>query len=352
MSPHDTHETPTLELLLARGREEGCLCESEIDATAEQLELDETELEELRSQIAAAGIDVSDDCGRGEVVATAYHNDELNHYTVDAMTQFMSGVGRYRLLTATEELDLARRIEMGDLEAKEKLITHNLRLVVSIAKRYQGIAHMTLLDLVQEGTLGLIRAAEKFDWRKGFKFSTYATLWIRQAIQRGLSDKARVIRLPVAVEQHERKVAAAERRLENELGREPTTEEVAAATGLRPAQVTQLADAPRVVTSLDRPVGEDGATLGELLPTGLPDVGEELAIALERELVRTAVTRVPEPGRSVIRMRYGLEGDPEPQSYASIARALKIDVARVRKFEAQALAQLAMERELEALRAA
>ncbi len=158
---------------------------------------------------AEQGIEVDFD----EVQEQPSHGeDALPHYTADAMAQFLSGISRYRLLTGPEELELAKRIEQGDLGAKEQLITHNLRLVVSIAKRYQVSLNMTLLDLIQEGTLGLIRAAEKFDWRRGFKFSTYATLWIRQAIQRGLADKARVIRLPVAVEQQERKVAAAERR--------------------------------------------------------------------------------------------------------------------------------------------
>jgi len=150
---------------------------------------------------------------------------------VIGLLTFLAEASRYPLLTGTEEIELAKRIERGDLRAKEKLISHNLRLVVSIAKRYQVSTHLTLLDLVQEGTLGLIRAAEKFDWRRGFKFSTYATLWIRQAIQRGLADKARVIRLPIHVEQRERKVAAAQRRLAGELGRDPSPEEIAKATG-------------------------------------------------------------------------------------------------------------------------
>ncbi len=229
-------------------------------------------------------------------------------YTVDAMTQFLAEASRYPLLTGTEEIELAKRIEKGDLRAKEKLISHNLRLVVSIAKRYQVSTHLTLLDLVQEGTLGLIRAAEKFDWRRGFKFSTYATLWIRQAIQRGLADKARVIRLPIHVEQRERKVAAAQRRLSGELGRDPTADEIAMATGLEAAEVVQLAAAPRVVTSLDRPVGEDEeSTFGTLIAATVPDVGEEVHISLEREQVRQTVANMSEPARTVIRMRYGVD---------------------------------------------
>jgi RNA polymerase primary sigma factor len=233
------------------------------------------------------------------------------------------------------------------------MITHNLRLVLSIAKRYQGASDMTLLDLVQEGTLGLIRATEKFDWRRGFKFSTYATLWVRQAIQRGLADKARVIRLPVAVEQQERKVAAAHRRLAGALGREPTPEEIADATGLEPAQVVELANAPRVVTSLDRSIGdEDETTLGALIPSDAADIGEEVFISLERVEVRRAVATMSEPARSIIRMRYGLDEDGEGHSYAAIGRALQLGPDRVRQLEERALTQLSQRRELEALRAA
>jgi RNA polymerase primary sigma factor len=278
--------------------------------------------------------------------------DALSHYTADAMAQFLSGISRYRLLTGREELELAKRIEQGDLDAKEKMITHNLRLVVSIAKRYQVSLNMTLLDLVQEGTLGLIRAAEKFDWRRGFKFSTYATLWIRQAIQRGLADTARVIRLPVAVEQQERKVAAAERRLAFELGRDPTPTEIAAATGLRTAQVVKIGQAPRVVTSLDRAVGEEeDATLAELLP-GAPDVAEEVQTSFQAAQVRQVVATMAEPERSVIRLRYGFDFDGEPHSYAAIGRRLELDADVVRRLEQRALKQLRMRSDVVALRAA
>jgi RNA polymerase primary sigma factor len=278
---------------------------------------------------------------------------EHRAYTVDSISQFLGGVSRYRLLTGPEELAIARRIERGDLTAKEELITHNLRLVVSIAKRYQMSSSMTLLDLVQEGTLGLIRAAEKFDWRRGYKFSTYATLWIRQAIQRGLADKARVIRLPVAVEQRERKVAAAHHRLVGELGREPTPEEVAVATGLAPGDVIELAAAPRVVTSLDRTVGADEeTTFGALLPADDRDIGEEVNLSFARDQVQGAVETIAEPQRSVIRLRYGLDWNSEPQSYAAIGRQLDLDPERVRRLEERALRQLSRRRDLEALRAA
>ena len=285
--------------------------------------------------------------------ALAVVDREETTNAVDAMSLFLAGVRRYRLLTGHEELELARRIERGDLAAKEQLINHNLRLVLSIAKRYQGASEMTLLDLVQEGTLGLIRAAEKFDWRRGFKFSTYATLWIRQAIQRGLSDKARVIRLPVAIEQQERKIAAAQARLARELGCDPTPEQIATATGLQLRQVVALADAPRVVTSLDRPIGDnDEGTLGELLAAAGEDLGDEVHASFEREQVRRAVAMIAEPQRTIIRLRYGLDRDQDPLSHAAIGRTLGLDPRRVRQLEMRALSWLARVPEVEALRAA
>ncbi|MGZ4198285.1 MAG: sigma factor [Solirubrobacteraceae bacterium] len=170
MSLEDVEHADQIAALLSRGHEQGALAESEIDTLAVSAGLDDEDVEELRERIAAAGIDSRDDTGKQDVPFASYHNGELTHYTVDAMTQFLAEVSRYPLLTGPEEIALAKQIEQGDLEAKETLITRNLRLVVSIAKRYQGVSEMTLLDLIQEGTLGLIRAAEKFDWRRGFKF--------------------------------------------------------------------------------------------------------------------------------------------------------------------------------------
>jgi len=256
------------------------------------------------------------------------------------------------VLTAAEEIELAKAIERGDLAAKDKLISHNLRLVVSIAKRYPRSTQLSLLDLVAEGTLGLIRAAEKFDWRRGFKFSTYATFWIRQAIQRALVTKERTIRLPHDVARRERKVGAARQRLIGELDRDPTSDELAAATGLPVESIVALADAPRVATSLQVPVGEEGEIeLGELIAAEQPEPGEEIHIALGREAVRRIVAELAEPQRTVIRLRYGLDGDDEPLSYTAIGRHLGTRPERVRDIEEQALRVLAVRRELEALRA-
>ena len=272
---------------------------------------------------------------------------------MESLDLFFRQARAYPLLTAEEEIELAKRIERGDLKAKEKLISSNLRLVVSIAKHYQVSTQLTLLDLVQEGMLGLIRAAEKFDWRRGLKFSTYATLWIRQSIQRGLDNNARVIRLPASVAQQERKVAAAHRRLTAKLGREPTFEELSEATGLAAAQISDLAAAPRVVTSLDRPVGdEENTTLGALVPGAAAEVGEEVYLSLERAHVRRAVAALSEPERTVIRLRFGLDGDPEPKTYGAIATQLGVDLGRIRSLEKRALKQLALHRELDGIRAA
>src|SRR4051794_24848992 len=185
----------------------------------------------------------------------------------DSLRQFLNEVARHRLLTATEEIELAKRIERGDQVAKDRMVSSNLRLVVSIAKHYQG-QRISLLDLIQEGILGLIRAAEKFDYRKGFKFSTYATFWIRESIQRAIANRARTIRIPVHIGQLERKIARAQRELAAALGREPTDEELARAAEVEVSDVRQAQEVARVVTSLDRPVGEEEeTTLGALMPS-------------------------------------------------------------------------------------
>jgi RNA polymerase primary sigma factor len=346
----EMRSTPDIERLLARGAECGCVEESAIDRLAESLELDANEVEDLRDRLSRRGIDVDDDCGRPGVPPTHYADSDLVQHTIDTMGQFLREAARFPLLTGREEIELAKRIERGDLAAKDKLISHNLRLVVSIAKRYQVSSDMTLLDLVQEGTLGLIRAAEKFDWRKGLRFSTYATLWIRQAIQNGLSNRARSIRLPAGVEQRERRIARVHRELAARLGRDPTDAEIAAAAELTTEQVAEIHQASRVATSLDRPVaGREGATLGELVAAPAADVGEELHISLSGEAVRRVVDELPEPERQIIRLRYGIDGDPEPQTYAAIGDRLGLSAVRVSAIEKRALEELALRRELKAL---
>ena len=342
------HEALTL---LDRGRHEGCVNISDVDATAVELSLDDAQVEELYRELEEDGVEVSDDCGR-EAEGAGYGNGELAAATTDSLQLFLNEIGRYPLLTAAQEVELAKRIERGDAEAKEQMINANLRLVVSIAKRYQDHG-LSLLDLIQEGIIGLIRAVEKFDYRKGFKFSTYATWWIRQAVQRGVANKARTIRVPIHVADIERKIARAERELVAAgEGRHPTDEEIARRAGVTMRQLEDVRDVARSVTSLDKPVGDtDDATLGDLLPSESSPADVELTLDLEQDALARALARLPDRDREVLRLRYGLDGG-EPHSLASVGRELGLTRERVRQIEAGALAHLATVRELAALREA
>ncbi len=271
--------------------------------------------------------------------------------TVDSLQLLLREAGRYRLLTPAEEISLAKRIEKGDLAAKDRMINANLRLVVSNARRYQGQG-LPLGDLIQEGMLGLIRAVEKFDWRKGFRFSTYATLWIRQAIQRGLENTSRTIRLPVHVAQRSRKVGRIERELTTKLGHEPSDEEIAAIADLPLAEVIEIRKAERAVVSLDKPVGEDGDTsLGDLITLETPSVEEEVHEAMASKTLLEAIADLPEPERNVIEMRFGA-GDEEPQTLSQAGKRLGVSTERARQLEERALRRLSQRPELRALRAA
>ena len=269
--------------------------------------------------------------------------------TMDSLQLLLREAGRYPLLRPVEEIELAKRIEKGDLAAKDRMINSNLRLVVSIARRYQGQG-LALGDLIQEGMLGLIRAVEKFDWRKGFRFSTYATLWIRQAIQRGLENTSRTIRLPVHVAQRARKVGRVERELATRLGHEPSNEEIALAAELPLEEVIEIRKAERAIASLDKPVGEDGDTsLGDLLAIQTPSVDEEVQVAFQSEALQTAIAELPEPERNVIEMRFGA-GDTEPQTLSQAGKRLGVSTERARQIEERALKRLSQRPELMALR--
>src|SRR5688572_25897605 len=258
--------TPEITTLLERGEELGCLNLSEFTEFLQEAELEDEEIDALHAQLEERGIELTDDCGRAQAKNdSTYVNGDLAVATTDALQLFLNEMSRYPLLTAEEEVELAKLIERGDKAAKDRMVNSNLRLVVSIAKKYQGHG-LSLLDLIQEGIIGLIRAVEKFDHRKGFKFSTYATWWIRQAVQRGVANKARTIRMPVHIVDREQKLARAERQLLTKLGRAPSEEELAEAAKLPLKQVIEVRNAARAVTSIDKPVGAEGDTsLGELM---------------------------------------------------------------------------------------
>src|SRR5207302_299791 len=245
-----------------------------------ELELDDEEVAALYDRFEEHGIELTDDCSLPDVGETHYSNETVAAMTTDSLQLFLNEAGRYPLLTAAEEVELAKRIERGDPQAKDRMINSNLRLVVSIAKKYQGHG-LSLLDLIQEGIIGLIRAVEKFDWRRGYKFSTYATWWIRQAVQRGVANKSRTIRIPVHIVEREQKIARAERDLIAQLERPPTDEEIAQKTKLAVKHVREVRNAARTVASLDKPVGDDsGTSFGDLIAQDDSDVAEEVVVGL------------------------------------------------------------------------
>ena len=299
--------------------------------------------------------------------------------STDLVRVYLNTIGKTKLLTAEQEVDLAKRIEAGlyagrlladspptfssarnrDLKvlardgaaAKQHLLEANLRLVVSIAKKYQG-SELTLLDLIQEGILGLIRAVEKFDWRRGYRFSTYATWWIRQAVERGMDAKARTIKLPINLVRTQRKVARAENALALRLDRVPNDAEIAREAAITVDDLLALRDAARTVTSLDRPLGEEeDAAFGDLLPSEGPAPEDVVHISLREEMLRRALDELPDRERTVVQMRYGIDGG-EPTPLREIGRQLGITPERVRQIESKALGRLGRMRELDALRQA
>jgi len=324
---------------------------SELEELTAELEFGDEELQTLYEQLEQRGIELRDDCAvpEGEEHEAHYANDEVAAMTTDSLQLFLNEAGRYPLLTAAEEVELAKRIERGDQQAKDRMVNSNLRLVVSIAKRYQGHG-LSLLDLIQEGIIGLIRAVEKFDWRRGYKFSTYATWWVRQAVQRGVANKSRTIRIPVHIVEREQRIARAERDLTLELERPPTDEEVAEKAGLGVKHVREVRHAARTVASLDKPIGEEGDTaFSELVAREAGDVEEEVVLGLSEQTVRRAIEKLPDREKQVIKLRYGMDGDPDPKSLEQIGRELGITRERVRQIELQALQRLAGQREVAAL---
>ncbi len=350
-SPKGLQELADELVTRSEARSDACVELSEISELVQEAELGDDDAQALQDMLEARGVELRDDCGRSGVEETSYVIDDLAQQTTDAMSLFLQEVRRYPLLTREEEVELAKRIERGDAEAKERMVNSNLRLVISNARKYQG-HDLPLLDLIQEGILGLIRAAEKFDWRKGYKFSTYATFWIRQALQRALDNRARTIRIPVHLGQRERRIARAQRELAAQLGRDPSDEEVAEAAELKVQEVREARDTARVVTSLDRPVGQEEETpFGALLPSDQRGPEEEVDISLREDALRRALERLPEPEREVVKLRYGINGD-DPTPLIETGRRLGLSQDAVRRLERKALTELAQSRELDSLRPA
>jgi RNA polymerase primary sigma factor len=319
---------------LEEAEENASIEETALEAFALEHDLDDDEVAEVRAELEAREV---------EIVAPPAPEQVVTHVAApnpsDALSLFMHRAGRYPLLTAAEEVALAKRVERGDAEAKERMINSNLRLVISIAKRYQR-KDLPLLDLVQEGVIGLNRAVEKFDWRKGFKFSTYATWWIRQACQRAISNQSATIRIPTHVNERRVKLARAQTRLEAQLGRKPTREELAEEAELELVHVQEALDAVEANVSLNRPIGsEEDGELGDLFNDVNADSPEEEAVdSLRRREVREAIASLPERQRRIIELRFGIGGDP--MALEAIGKELGITRERVRQLEAEALARL------------
>jgi RNA polymerase primary sigma factor len=270
--------------------------------------------------------------------------------TTDSLQLFINQAMKYPLLTAAEEVELAQAIERGDLAAKERLINSNLRLVIKFARRYQGFG-LPLADLVQEAMLGLIRAAEKFDWRRGYKFSTYAVLWIKQSIQRGLDNTGRGVRIPAHIAQRERTVNRTTTQLAVELNRDPTDQEVAKRAKLPLDEVMAVRDLTRITTSLDTPVGDGDTTLGELHAESTADLEDEVMVREQEEAVGAALAKLPDDERMIIMARFGTGGRPEV-SLRDAARELGVTQKAARELEERALARLATDGSLAGWRAA
>jgi RNA polymerase primary sigma factor len=341
-----------LALLIEHGDEHGCVNMTELHDLVRKLDLEEEDVETLFERLESHGVDITDDCSRAIEEEVVYTNTQVASATTDSLQLFLNEAGRYPLLTAVQEVELAKRIEAGDKQAKDLLVNSNLRLVVSIAKKYQGHG-LTLLDLIQEGIIGLIRAAEKFDWRKGFKFSTYATWWIRQAVQRGVANKARTIRIPVHIVEREQKISRSERELVAKLERAPTLEELAKHSKLPLKQVREVRAAARAVASLDKPVGEgDTASYGDLFASEEKTPAEQVEVDLTERALHQAIGELPEREQQILKLRYGLNGDTDPKSLEEIGRILGITRERVRQLEGEALRRLAESREIAGMKAA
>jgi RNA polymerase primary sigma factor len=358
-------ESEQIRAIVEGAEEKGFIDPAQLEAFAAELELNDQEVEELTRELERTGLEIGQPAapaaGAPPVEAPKQEKQEepapepvatvAISGSADSLQLFLADVGRHKLLTAAEEVMLAKRIERGDPTAKRHMIESNLRLVVSIAKGYRGLG-VPFLDLIQEGTLGLNRAVEKFDWRRGYKFSTYATWWIRQSVQRAVANHARTIRVPVHVVERQQKLSRAARRLEVELGREATKEELAEATGLPMQHVDEALGAANASVSLNQTVGaDDEGELGDLFADReAADPFDEAEESLRRQGVRRALEALPERERRILELRFGFEG--EPWTLEAIGNELDLTRERVRQLEGQALSRLGALRDLISVAAA
>ncbi len=354
-------ESEQVKALVERSEERGFIEPTEFEAFVLEHDLNDEETEQLTRELETLGLEVGQSRAAKEKEtkdADKEKDTEAEPAPVasvatgaaDSLQLFLADVGRHKLLNAAEEVQLAKLIERGDVVAKRTMIESNLRLVVSIAKGYRGLG-VPFLDLIQEGTLGLNRAVEKFDWRRGFKFSTYATWWIRQSVQRAVANHARTIRVPVHVVERQQKLSRAARRLEVELGREATKEELAEATGLPLQHVDEALGAAHASVSLNQTVGaDDEGELGDLFADReAADPFDEAEESLRKQGVRRALDALPERERRILELRFGFEG--EPWTLEAIGHELDLTRERVRQLEGQALSRLAALRDLASLAA-
>src|ERR1700722_7012005 len=351
MSVAELQELDEVKGLIARGQLIGVLTYAEITTATVELGLTDTDVEELHSVFDGCEIELVEEL---EVVADASVErarharparrsplDLKPETSTDSLQLFLKDIGRVPLLSAREEIDLAKRIERGDLDAKRKMVESNLRLVVSIAKNYRNQG-LPFLDLTQEGTIGLVRAAEKFDYRKGFKFSTYATWWIRQAVARALADKARTIRIPAHIVEKLNKIRRAERGLVTVLGRDPTAEEIAdVVSGIEPDEVEAIKFSARTPISLEKPVGdEEEAEFGQFIADEQAESPYDRAVEiLTNEALRDALENLSYRGRRVLELRYGLGGE-HPCTLDEVGRTFNVTRERIRQIENQSLKKL------------
>jgi RNA polymerase primary sigma factor len=329
-------ETDDAKALLDAARESGQLNADEIAVALDELDLDAAQIDDFYHALEELHI---------EVVAGPEEEDEApaeepREVSTDALQLFLKDIGKVDLLTAAQEVELAKRIERGDHGAKQEMVEANLRLVVSIAKKYRNQG-LPFLDLIQEGTIGLVRAAEKFDYRKGFKFSTYATWWIRQAVARALADKARTIRMPVHVVEKLNKIVRSERKLRAELGREPTAAEIGKDLDLSAEEVEHIRRSAQTPVSLEKPVGdEDESEFGHFITDeNLPLPDEEAEITLRKETLRKILGTLSSRERQVLELRYGLDGQ-HPRTLDEVGRTFNVTRERIRQIENQSLKKL------------